>query len=72
MRQREVDRERTKIEWELKERQAEEQRRLDEEMMRRHADEISLRMHHQDDDLRRRQQENTLFLQVCSRVTLRD
>ncbi len=64
LRLREMDRERQKIEWEMKERQAEEQRRMDEEMMRRHTDEMSLRMHHQEDDLRRRQKENTIFIQV--------
>lgn len=64
LRQREQDRERQKIEWEMKERQAEEQRRHEEELLRRHQDELNVRMHHQEDDLRRRQKENNLFIQV--------
>lgn len=63
LRQRELDRERQKREWELKERQAEEQRRVDEELMRRQQEDMSVRMLHQEDELRRRQQENSLFMQ---------
>lgn len=64
LRQRELDRERQKREWEMKERQAEEQRLADEERMRRQQEEMQLRMHHQEEEMRRRQQENTLFMQV--------
>lgn len=48
----------------MKERQAEEQRRHEEEVLRRNQDELSVRMHHQEDDLRRRQKENSIFIQV--------
>ncbi|GFG40361.1 hypothetical protein Cfor_00558 [Coptotermes formosanus] len=67
LRQRELDRERQKREWEMKERQAEEQRLADEERMRRQQEEMQLRMHHQEEEMRRRQQENTLFMQVILR-----
>ncbi|XP_014255748.1 hrp65 protein-like isoform X2 [Cimex lectularius] len=63
LRQRELDRERQKREWEMKERQAEEQRIVEEEALRRQQEELSRRMSHQDDELRRRQQENSLFMQ---------
>lgn len=54
LRIREQDRERHKIEWEMKERQAEEQqRRMNEGMMRRHVDDVPLRMHHPEEDMRR-------------------
>jgi proline- and glutamine-rich splicing factor len=69
LRQRELDRERQKREWEMKERQAEEQRLADEERMRRQQEEMQLRMHHQEEEMRRRQQENTLFMQVGIRFT---
>ena len=68
LRQRELDRERQKREWEMKERQAEEQRLADEERMRRQQEEMQLRMHHQEEEMRRRQQENTLFMQVIFRI----
>jgi hypothetical protein len=48
----------------LKERHAEEQRRCDEEAMRRQTEEIHLRMQQQDEELRRRHQENSIFMQV--------
>ena len=70
LRQRELDRERQKREWEMKERQAEEQRLADEERMRRQQEEMQLRMHHQEEEMRRRQQENTLFMQVVFRIVL--
>lgn len=71
LRQREQDRERQKIEWEMKERQAEEQRSHQEELLRRHQEELNVRMHHQEDDLRRRQKENSLFIQVRYSPSLR-
>lgn len=42
--QREIDRERQKAEWEMKERQVEEYKRRDEEMMKKHAEEMQLRL----------------------------
>ncbi|XP_067013270.2 hrp65 protein isoform X2 [Anabrus simplex] len=72
LRQRELDRERQKREWEIKERQAEEQRIADEERMRRQQEEMQLRMHHQEEELRRRQQENTLFMQAHQLNSLLD
>uniref|UniRef100_A0A8D8REN1 Hrp65 protein n=1 Tax=Cacopsylla melanoneura TaxID=428564 RepID=A0A8D8REN1_9HEMI len=63
LRQREADRERQKQEWEMKERHAEEQRRCDEESMRRQTEEMHLRIQQQDDELRRRHQENSIFMQ---------
>lgn len=62
LRQREADRERQKQEWEMKERHAEEQRRCDEEAMRRQTEEMHLRMQQQDEELRRRHQENSIFM----------
>uniref|UniRef100_A0A6M2DV18 Putative rna-binding protein p54nrb rrm superfamily n=1 Tax=Xenopsylla cheopis TaxID=163159 RepID=A0A6M2DV18_XENCH len=64
LRLREQDRDRQKREWELKERQADEQRTRDEELMRRQQEEMQVRMLHQEEELRRRQQENTLFMQA--------
>lgn len=72
LRQRELDRERQKREWEMKERQAEEQRLADEERMRRQQEEMQLRMHHQEEEMRRRQQENTLFMQAHQLSSLLD
>lgn len=64
-----MDRERQKLEWEMKERQAEEQRIRDEEMMRRHQEELSMRMHHQEDEMRRRQ-DNNVFMQVIRNFSI--
>lgn len=65
LKQREMDRERQKMEWELKERQATEQRIMGDELLRQNAEKMTLRMQHQEEDLRRRQQENMSFMQVC-------
>lgn len=64
LRSREADRERQKREWELKERQAEEQRTREEEMRRRQQEEMTVRIKRQEEELHRRQQENNLFMQV--------
>lgn len=61
-----MDRERQKMEWEMKERQAEEQRLRGGEMFRRQNDDLALRIHHQDEEIRRRQQDNSMFMQVIS------
>lgn len=61
---READRERQKREWEMKERQAEEQRTRDEELRRRQQEEMAIRIRRQEEELHRRQQENNLFMQV--------
>lgn len=64
LRQREMDRERQKMEWEMKERQAEEQRLREEDIFRRQTEDLNMRMHHQDEEMRRRQQDNSSFIQV--------
>lgn len=61
---READRDRQKREWEMKERQAEEQRTREEELRRRQQEEMTLRIRKQEEELHRRQQENNLFMQV--------
>ncbi|XP_011494090.1 PREDICTED: protein no-on-transient A-like isoform X1 [Ceratosolen solmsi marchali] len=63
LRIREADRERQKREWEMKERQAEEQRTREEELRRRQQEEMALRIRRQEEELHRRQQENNLFMQ---------
>jgi proline- and glutamine-rich splicing factor len=64
LRAREMDRERQKHEWEMKERLAEEQRQRTEEQMRRQQEEMQNRIIHQEEEMRRRQQENNLFMQA--------
>lgn len=64
LRAREMDRERQKREWEMKERQAEETRQRNEEQMRRQQEEMQARIILQEEELRRRQQENNLFMQA--------
>lgn len=64
LRMREADRDRQKREWEMKERQAEEQRTREEELRRRQQEEMALRIRNQEEELHRRQQENNLFMQV--------
>jgi len=61
---RELDKERQKREWEMKERMAEEERTRHEEAMRRQQEEMDEKMKASQDDMRRRQQENSLFLQA--------
>lgn len=61
---READHERQKREWEMKERQAEEQRTREEELRRRQQEEMTIRIRRQEEELHRRQQENNLFMQV--------
>lgn len=53
------------MEWEMKERQAEEQRTREEELRRRQQEEMAIRIRRQEEELHRRQQENNLFMQVC-------
>ncbi|CAB0003658.1 unnamed protein product [Nesidiocoris tenuis] len=72
LRKREMDRERQKREWEIKERQAEEQKIAEEESLRRHQEELARRMVNSDDELRRRQQENNLFVQAQQLSNLLD
>ena len=64
LRLREADCERRKREWEIKERQAEEQRTREDELRRRQQEEMALRIRRQEEELHRRQQENNLFMQV--------
>jgi len=59
-----MDRERQKMEWEMKERQAEDQRLREGDIFRRQNEDLSMRMHHQDEEMRRRQQDNSSFMQV--------
>lgn len=64
LRSREMDRDRQKHEWEMKEKMAEEQRQRSEEQMRRQQEEMQGRIVKQEEDMRRRQQENNLFMQA--------
>lgn len=66
LRQREQDRERQKRDWEMKERQHEETRIREEEVLRRQQDEMQHRLRQQEEDMRRRQQENNMFVQEQS------
>ena len=63
LRQREMDRERQKRDWEMKERQREEARIREEEALRRQQDEMQHRLRQQEEEMRRRQQENSMFMQ---------
>ncbi|KAH8366543.1 hypothetical protein KR084_001449, partial [Drosophila pseudotakahashii] len=72
LRKREVDNERKKLEWEMREKQAEEMRKREEETMRRHQGEMQSHMNRQEEDLLRRQQENTLFMQAQQLNSLLD
>ncbi|XP_050313385.1 hrp65 protein-like isoform X2 [Anthonomus grandis grandis] len=64
LRAREMDKERQKREWEMKERMAEEERQRQEETMRTRQEEMEARMLASQEDMRRRQQENNLFMQA--------
>lgn len=72
LRAREMDKERSKREWEMKERQAEEQRMRIEEQMRRQQEELQNRMMNQDEEMCRRQQENNLFMQAHNLSSILD
>ncbi|KAF7267126.1 hypothetical protein GWI33_019620 [Rhynchophorus ferrugineus] len=72
LRARELDKERQKREWEIKERMAEEERLRQEEAMRRSQADIEARMIASQEDLRRRQQENNLFMQAHTLDNLLD
>lgn len=64
LRAREMDRDRQKRDWEMKEQRADEARKRAGEHMRRQQDDMQARMQQQDEELRRRQQENNLFMQA--------
>lgn len=64
LRARELDKERQKRDWELKQRHVEEERLRTEELMRRTQEDMEARMVAQQEELRRRQQENSLFMQA--------
>ncbi|XP_044742881.1 hrp65 protein-like [Chrysoperla carnea] len=64
LRARELDKERQKREWEMKERAVEEEKIRSEEQMRRLQEDMLSRMNNQEDDFRRRQEENSLFLKA--------
>lgn len=62
-----MDKERQKMEWEMKERQAEEQRLREGDIFRRQNEDLTMRMHHQDEEMRRRQDKSS-FMQVLQIV----
>jgi len=64
LRKREVDNERKKLEWEMREKQAEEMRKREEETMRRYQGEVQSHMLRQEEDMRIRQQESALLKQA--------
>ena len=64
LRVREQDRDRQKMEWEMKERQATEIRQRNDIQMKQESDDMQMRMQKSEEELRRRQQENTLFMQA--------
>ncbi|XP_057652693.1 hrp65 protein-like isoform X2 [Diorhabda carinulata] len=63
LRAREMDKDRQKREWEMKQRQVEEERMRAEELRRRSQEHLESRLSVQD-ELRRKQQENNLFMQA--------
>ena len=56
----------------MREKQAEEMRKRDEENMLRQQNDMQSRMQRQDEEMRRRQQENTLFMQAQQLNSLLD
>ena len=67
LRRREMEQERSKSDWDVRQAQREEERRRLEEDMQRRQESMQARMRQSEEDLKRRQQENKLFMQV-SRV----
>lgn len=55
---------RTKSDYEARQREWEEHRRVEEERQRRQEEELSQKFRQQEEELRRRQEENRLFMQV--------
>uniref|UniRef100_A0A6P4EZW9 Protein no-on-transient A n=1 Tax=Drosophila rhopaloa TaxID=1041015 RepID=A0A6P4EZW9_DRORH len=72
LRKREVDNERKKLEWEMREKQAEEMRKREEETMRRHQGEMQNVMLRQEEDILRRQEKKNLFMQAQQLHSLLD
>lgn len=64
LRQREEMNQRTKSDYEARQREWEEHRRTEEERQRRQEEELSQKFRQQEEELRRRQEENRLFMQV--------
>ncbi|KAK2727197.1 uncharacterized protein LOC136028048 isoform X3 [Artemia franciscana] len=63
LRQREMEQDRTKRQWEMRERQYLDARRVEEEIVGRKQEDLQSKMRKQEEDLRRRQQDNSMFLQ---------
>ncbi|KAK8380201.1 hypothetical protein O3P69_016676 [Scylla paramamosain] len=63
LRQREEMNQRTKSDYEARQREWEEHRRTEEERQRRQEEELSQKFRQQEEELRRRQEENRLFMQ---------
>ncbi|XP_042232815.1 hrp65 protein-like isoform X2 [Homarus americanus] len=63
LRQREEMNQRTKSDYEARQREWEEHRRTEEERQRRQEEELSLKFRQQEEELRRRQEENRQFMQ---------
>ncbi|XP_043210134.1 protein no-on-transient A-like isoform X1 [Amphibalanus amphitrite] len=63
LRRREMEQERTKSDWDVRQAQREQERRRMEEEMQRRQESMQSRMRQSEDDLKRRQQENQLFMQ---------
>jgi hypothetical protein len=59
-----MDRDRQKMEWEMKTQQVDDQRRLDEDRFHQSANDLHVKMQNQEEDLRRRQRDNMNFMQV--------
>ena len=66
LRRREMEQERSKGDWDMRQAQREQERRRMEEEMQRRQESMQARMRQSEDDLKRRQQENQLFMQVGS------
>jgi len=72
LRRREMEQERTKGDWDVRQAQREEERRRLEEEMQRRQETMQSRMRQSEDDLKRRQQENQLFMQANELNSLLD
>ncbi|XP_037075249.1 protein no-on-transient A-like [Pollicipes pollicipes] len=72
LRRREMEQERSKGDWDVRQQQREEERRRLEEDMQRRQDAMQTRMRQSEDDMKRRQQENQLFMQASELSSLLD
>ncbi|XP_058129785.1 hrp65 protein-like isoform X3 [Anopheles coustani] len=70
LRQREMDRDRKKAEWEMQERQVAEARQRNDLQLKTDIEEMNSRIKRTDEELHRRQKENTMFMQQNQQMTI--